>query len=80
MVTWPDIAEAEELPVEPDPEEVYDLRSPGEDAIELVQEMADYCDLEGVTAAVTRRRSAGIPFDDWKAAIDELETCIRWHD
>jgi hypothetical protein len=80
MVTWPDIAEAEELPVEPDPEEVYDLRSPGEDAVELALELADYCDLEGVTAALTRRRTGDMPFDAWKAAIDEIETCVRWHE
>jgi hypothetical protein len=80
MVTWADIAEAEDLVVEPDPEEVYDLRSPTEDAVELALELADYCDLEGVTAALTRRRTGGIPFDAWTAAIDELETCIRWHD
>ena len=47
MVTWPDIAEAEDLPVEPEPEEVYDLRGPSEDAIELALELADYCDLDG---------------------------------
>jgi hypothetical protein len=80
MVTWPDIAEAEELPVEPEPEEVYDLRGPGEDAIELALELADYCDLEGVSTALTRRRTGDVPFDTWKAAIDEIETCIRWHD
>jgi len=80
MVTWVDIAEAEDLPVEPEPEEVYDLRSPGPDAVELALELADYCDLEGVTAALTRRRTGGIPFDIWAAAVDELETCIRWHD
>lgn len=80
MVTWPDIAEADELAVEPDPEEVYDLRSPTDDAIELALELADYCDLEGVTAVLTRRRTGGIPFDAWTAAIDELETCLRWHD
>jgi hypothetical protein len=80
MLTWADISEAEELPVEPEPEEVYDLRSPGEDAIELTLELADYCDLEGVTAVLTRRRSGDMPFDTWTAAIDELETCIRWHD
>jgi hypothetical protein len=81
MVTWPDIAEAEDLSVEPEPEEVYDLRSPGEDAVELALELADYCDLEGVTATLTRRRPGGeIPFDAWTAAVDELQTCIRWHD
>ena len=80
MLTWVDIAEAEDLPVEPEPEEVYDLRSPGPDAVELALELADYCDLEGVTAALTRRRTGGIPFDIWAAAVDELETCIRWHD
>lgn len=80
MVTWPDIRDAEELVVEPDPEEVYDLRSPSEDAIELTLELADYTDLDGVTAALTRRRTDGIPFDDWAAAIDELESCIRWYD
>ena len=80
MVTWPDIAEADELSVEPEPEEVYDLRAPGDDAIELALELADYCDLEGVTATLTRRRTGDVPFDQWTAAIDELETCIRWHD
>jgi hypothetical protein len=80
MVTWADIAEAEDLPVEPEPEEVYDLRSPGEDAVELALELADYCDLDGVTATLTRRRTGDIPFDAWTAAVDELETCIRWHD
>lgn len=80
MVTWVDLVEADDLPVTPDQEEVYDLRSPGEDAVELVLELADYCDLEGVTATVTRRRTGDIPFDAWTAAIDELETCIRWHD
>ena len=80
MVTWPDIAGAEDLAVEPAPEEVYDLRSPSEDAVELVLELADYCDLDGVTAALTRRRAGDIPFDTWTAAINELETCLRWHD
>ena len=69
-----------DLPVEPEPEEVYDLRSPSEDAVELALELADYCDLEGVTGVLTRRRSGDMPFDAWKTAIDELETCIRWHD
>jgi hypothetical protein len=80
MVTWPDIAEAEELPVEPAPEEVYDLRAPSPEAVELVLELADYCELEGVSAALTRRRDGGMPFDEWTAAIDELESCVRWHD
>ncbi|HEY6745029.1 MAG TPA: hypothetical protein VI357_04850 [Mycobacteriales bacterium] len=80
MVTWSDLAEADDLVVEPEPEEVYDLRSPSEDAVELALELADYCDLEGVTGALTRRRTGDVPFDTWKSAIDELETCIRWHD
>jgi hypothetical protein len=80
MVTWSDLAEADDLAVEPDPEEVYDLRSPSEDAVELALELADYCDLEGVTGTLTRRRTGDIPFDTWKSAIDELETCVRWHD
>lgn len=80
MVTWPDIRDADELPVEPEPEEVYDLRSPGEDAIELAQEIADYAELDGVAATLSRRRDGGIPFDTWSAAIDELETTVRWFD
>jgi hypothetical protein len=80
MVTWADIAEADDLPVEPEPEEVYDLRGPDVDAIELALELADYCDLEGVTGVLTQRRSGDMPFDVWKTAIDELETCVRWHD
>ena len=80
MVTWTDLAEADDLTVEPEPEEVYDLRSPSEDAVELALELADYCDLEGVTGALTRRRTGDIPFDAWKSAVDELETCVRWHD
>ena len=80
MVTWADIADAEELPVQPDAQEVYDLRGPSEDAIELALELADYCDLKGVTRALTRRRSGDIPFDTWTAAVTELETCIRWED
>jgi hypothetical protein len=80
MVTWPDIAEADDLPVEPEPEEVYDLRGPSEDAVELALELADYCDLDGVTETLTRRRAGDIPFDAWTAAVDELQTCIRWHD
>ena len=80
MVTWADLTEADDLPVEPEPEEVYDLRSPGEDAVELALELADYCDLEGVTTTLTRRRTGDIPFDAWTAAVDELQTCLRWHD
>jgi len=80
MVTWADIADAEELPVQPDAQEVYDLRGPSEDAIELALELADYCDLKGVSRALTRRRSGDIPFDTWTAAVTELETCIRWED
>jgi hypothetical protein len=80
MVTWPDIADAEELPVEPDPQEVYDLRGPSEDAIELALELADYCDLKGVTRALKRRGAGDIAFDTWTAAVTELETCIRWQD
>jgi hypothetical protein len=80
MVTWPDIAGADDLAVEPAPEEVYDLRRPSEDAVELALELADYCDLDGVTAALARRRAGDIPFDTWTAAVNELETCLRWHD
>ena len=80
MVTWPDIRDAEELPVEPDPEEVYDLRGPSPDAVELALELADYCELEGVTAVLTRRPDGEVPFDEWTAAINEIETCVRWHD
>jgi hypothetical protein len=80
MVTWADITDAEELPVDPDPQEVYDLRGPSEDAIELALELADYCDLKGVTRALTRRPDGDIPFDTWTAAVTELETCIRWQD
>jgi hypothetical protein len=80
MVTWPDIVDAEELPVEPDPQEVYDLRGPSEDAIELALELADYCDLKGVTRTLNRRPAGDIPFDTWTAAVTELETCIRWED
>ncbi len=80
MVTWPDIAGADDLPVEPAPEEVYDLRSPSVDSVELALELADYCDLDGVTAALTRRPAGDIPFDTWTAAVNELETCLRWHD
>jgi hypothetical protein len=80
MVTWPDIAGAEELPVEPEPEEVYDLRGPSSEAVDLALELADYCELEGVTATLTRRREGEIPFDEWAAAIDEIETCVRWHE
>ncbi len=80
MLTWPDIRDAEELPVEPEPEEVYDLRSPTPDAVELALELADYCKLEGVTAALTRRRKGDIPFDEWTQVVNEIETCIRWHD
>ncbi len=79
MVTWADIADADDLPVEPEPEEVYDLRSPSEDAIELALELADYCDLEGVTGVLTRRRTGDMPFDAWKSAIDVLDILIRWH-
>lgn len=80
MVTWPDIRDAEELPVDPEPEEVYDLRSPTPDAVELALELADYCELEGVTAALTRRRKGDIPFDEWTQVVNEIETCVRWHD
>ena len=80
MLTWPDIRDAEQLPVEPDPEEVYDLRSPSPDAIELALELADYCELEGVTAALTRRRDGDVPFDEWTQVVNEMETCLRWHE
>jgi hypothetical protein len=80
MVTWPDIRDADEPPVEPDPEEVYDLRGPSPDAVELALELADYCELEGVAAVLTRRRKGDIPFDEWTQAINEIETCVRWHD
>jgi hypothetical protein len=80
MVTWSDIVDAEELPVEPDPQEVYDLRSPSEDAIELALELADYCDLKGVSRTLNRRQAGDIPFDTWTAAVTELETCVRWED
>ena len=80
MLTWPDIRDAEELPVEPEPEEVYDLRGPGPAAVELALELADYCELEGVTAALARRTDGDVPFDVWTAAVNEIETCVRWHD
>jgi len=80
MLTWPDIRDAEDLPVEPAPEEVYDLRGPSPEAVDLALEIADYCELEGVTAVLTRRPDGEVPFDEWTAAINEIETCVRWHD
>jgi len=75
MLTWPDIRDADPLPVEVGEEEVYDLTSPNPAALELAQELAEYCQLEGVAAAVEGGEPA-----DWNAVLAEIGTCIRWHD
>ena len=56
------------------------ISGPGPDAVELALELADYCELEGVTAALTRRRSGDVPFDEWIQVVNEIQTCVRWHD
>lgn len=81
MVTWPDIRDSEELPVEPADDDVYDLRVPSDGAVQLAIDLADYCDLDGVKAALaSRRRDGEIPFDLWTTAVAEIERCLRWRD
>ncbi len=81
MVTWPDIRDSEELPVEPADDDVYDLRVPSDGAVQLAIDLADYCDLGGVKAALaSRRRDGEIPFDLWTTAVAEIERCLRWRD
>ena len=78
MVTWPDIQEASSLPVEADEEEIYDLGNPTPGTLELVRDIAEYCQLEGVVAAVGE--DTDTPPADWDAVLNEVSSCLRWHD
>jgi hypothetical protein len=79
--TWPLIRDAEDLPVDLPDEERYDLAAPHPPSVDLVRDIADYCQLAGVEEALAGRAAgAGVPFDVWVAAVAEVSTCLRWHD
>jgi hypothetical protein len=73
-------AEADELTVDPTEEDSYDLTAPGPEGVELARDLADYCQLAGVEAALSGRPADNIPFDVWVAAVAEIGSCIRWYD
>jgi hypothetical protein len=73
-------AEAEALTVDPTEEDSYDLTAPGPEAVELARDLADYCQLAGVEAALSGRPADGVPFDVWVAAVAEIASCVRWYD
>ena len=77
MVTWPDIQEAGALPVQADEEETYDLTEPTPDGLDLVRDLAEYCQLAGVTETIG---DADTPPADWDAVLTEVSSCLRWHD
>jgi hypothetical protein len=78
--TWELVADADadSLRVEPSDDDTYDLTAPGPDAVELVRDIADYCQLDGVEAALPGRGE--VAFDVWVAAVAEIGSCIRWQD
>ena len=83
LETWPLLHEADaaELPVAPGDEDTYDLTAPSPEAIELSRDLADYCQLAGVQAALRGRAvENGVPFDVWVAAVAEIDSCVRWQD
>ncbi len=81
LETWPLIRDAENVTLDPPDEERYDLAAPDPLAVDLVRDLADYCQLAGVEEALARRAGdAGVPFDVWVAAVAEVSTCLRWHD
>jgi hypothetical protein len=82
LETWSAIREAEtdDLTVDPSEEDSYDLTAPGPEAVELARDLADYCQLAGVEAALSGRPADGVPFDVWVAAVAEIGSCVHWYD
>ena len=117
--TWAEVHDAEELDVTPPAAERYDLLSMDAQliggptvadvrlmrgAIDVVQDLAEYCELAGVQAAFGADSPLGTTITElfatnvgssllmptywsgegaaaqWRTVLDEIDSCMRWHD
>jgi hypothetical protein len=77
MVTWSDIRDAAELTLDVGAEEVYDLRRPTEQSLDIAIDLAQYCQLGAASEALGDGDEAPA---DWDAVVTEIASCMRWYD
>ncbi len=61
----------------PDDDARFDLRKPSELGAELVEELAEFCDLD---ADLDVLDGPNIDRDDWRTLVDEVRTCLELQD
>ncbi|PZS02261.1 MAG: hypothetical protein DLM59_13440 [Pseudonocardiales bacterium] len=75
LATWPAVNDATLLDVRPHNDERYDLRTESAAAREIALDLAEYCRLDGVIAALQGEEPV-----DWTGVLTEIESCLAWHD
>jgi hypothetical protein len=119
LETWAEVREAEDLDVTPPRFDRYDLLAVDAQLIggptvvdvrmvrggvDVVRDLAEYCELAGVQAAFGADSPLGTAIKDlfatsagtsmllptywsgegaaaqWRTVVDEIDSCIRWHD
>lgn len=71
--TWPAVHDAAVLNVSPADSERYDLTEDSSSSREIAHDLADYCQLAGVQDTLAGKGS-------WASAVNEIGSCLRWHD
>jgi hypothetical protein len=54
----------------------YDLRKPSEAGALLLEELIEFCDLDADAALLDTDDPASINKDDWRALVDEVQSCF----
>lgn len=75
---WEELAEVEDDDVfTPALDATFDLRKPSAPGAALLRELAAWCRLEADTAVLD---AASIDRDDWRALVDEVQSCLEPQD
>ena len=74
---WDELADLDDEDFEPDEDARFDLRKPSEFGSELVVELAEFCDLD---ADLDVLDGPNVDRDDWRALVDEVQTCLELQD
>ncbi len=71
---WDELADLDDEDFTPDEEATFDLRKPTEAGAELVIDLAEFC---GLQADLDVLDGSNVDRDDWRALVDEVQTCLQ---
>ena len=74
---WSELADLDDEDFTPHEDATYDLRKPTEGGAALVVELAEFCDLD---ADLDVLDGPNVDRDDWRALVDEVQTCFELQD